>query len=80
MMREKFDYIILDSPPITRYAESRVIATKVDGVILVLESGKTRSQVAIKAKQELEETGANVIGAILNRRKHYIPEWIYKRL
>ena len=80
MMRERFDYILLDAPPINGYAESRVIATKVDGVILVIESGKTRSQVAIKAKQELEEAGTKILGVILNRRKHYIPEWIYKRL
>ena len=79
-VRDQFDYVILDSPPVNTYAESRVIAAKVDGVILVIESGKTRSQVAIKAKQELEDAGAKVLGVILNRRKHYIPEFIYKRL
>jgi len=80
MMRERFDYVILDAPPINSNAESRVIATRVDGVILVLESGKTRHQVAIKAKQEMEEAGAKVLGVILNRRKYYIPKWIYNRL
>jgi len=80
MMRKKFDYVILDAPPINSYAESRVIAAKVDGVILVLESGKTRSQVAVRAKQELEEAGTKILGVVLNRRKHYIPEWVYKRL
>ncbi len=80
IMREKFDYVILDVPPVNSYAESIVIATKVDGVILVLESDKTRQQVAIRAKQEMEKAGANVLGVILNKRKHYIPEWIYTRL
>ena len=80
IMREKFDYVILDAPPVNSYAESRVIAAKVDGVILVIGSGKTRRQVALKAKQELEEAGAKVLGVILNRRKHYIPEWLYQKL
>ena len=80
MMREKFDYVILDAPPVNSYSEPRVIGTKVDGVILVIESGKTRKQVAIRAKQELEDAGAKLLGVILNRRKHYIPEWIYRRL
>ncbi len=80
LMREKFDYVILDAPPVNSYAETKVMGKKVDGVILVIESGKTRKQVAIKAKQELEDAGAKVLGVILNRRKHYIPEWIYKRL
>ena len=80
LMREKFDYVILDAPPVSGYAETKVMGKKVDGVILVIESGKTRKQVAIKAKQALEDAGAKVLGVILNRRKHYIPEWIYKRL
>ena len=80
IMREWFDYVILDAPPVNSYAESKVMGTKVDGVILVIESGKTRKQVAIRAKQELEDAGAKLLGVILNRRKHYIPEWIYRRL
>ncbi len=80
LMREKFDYVILDAPPVSGYAETKVMGKKVDGVILVIESGKTRKQVAIRAKQELEDAGAKVLGVILNRRKHYIPEWIYQRL
>ena len=80
IMREKFHYVILDSPPVNSYGESTVIASKVDGVIMVLESDKTRQQVAIRAKEEMEKAGANVLGVILNKRKHYIPEWIYTRL
>ena len=79
-VRKKFDYVIFDAPPVNGCFDSIIIGRKVDGVILVIESGKTRKQVAIKAKQELEEAGAKVLGVILNRRKHYIPEWIYKRL
>ena len=79
-MREKFNYVIFDAPPVNGCFDAIMIGRKVDGVILVLESGYTRRQVAIKAKQELEEAGAKVLGVILNRRKHYIPEWIYKRL
>jgi protein-tyrosine kinase len=78
--REKFDYVIIDAPPVSGYAETKAIGKKADGVILVIEFGKTRKQVAIRAKQELEDAGAKVLGVILNRRKHYIPEWIYKRL
>jgi len=80
LMREKFDYVILDAPPVIGCAETKVMGKKVDGVILVVESDKTRKQVAIRAKQELEDAGAKVLGVILNKREHYIPEWIYKRL
>ena len=79
-MRESFDYVILDAPPITLFSETRMICSMVDGVILVLEFGKTRKQVAHKVKQELETAGGNFLGLIINKRKYYIPKWIYKRL
>ena len=77
---EQFDYLILDVPAITAFPESRVICSKVDGVIMVLMSGRTRLQVALRAKQALEDTGGKILGVVLNRKKHYIPEWLYKRI
>ena len=78
--RESFDYIILDSAPINSYPDSQAICSKVDGVILVIEAGMTRRQVALRAKKELEDAGATIFGVVLNRRIYYIPNWIYKRL
>lgn len=78
--REQFEYVIMDAPPVPRFSESRIICAKVDGVVLVVGSGKTRRQVALQAKKEIEDAGGKVLGVVLNRRKHHIPEWIYKRL
>ena len=79
-MGEKFDYIILDAPPVPKFSECWVLCTKVDGVILVLEAGKTRRQVALRAKKALEEAGGRLLGVVLNKRKYYIPQAIYNRL
>ena len=79
-MREKFDYVILDGPPILSFSESRVLCSMVDGVVMVLASGRTRRQVAARAKQEIEEAGGKVLGVVLNRRKFHIPTWIYEKL
>lgn len=79
-MLEQFDYVILDGPPLPKFSELRVISKKVDAVVLVLRAGKTRRQVALRAKKELEEAGGKVLGVVLNRRKYYIPEWVYRRL
>ena len=78
--REEFDYIILDSAPLPSFAEARVLCEKVDGVVLVVESGKIRRHVALRAKKELEDAGARILGVVLNKRKYHIPEWLYKRL
>ena len=79
-MRRNFDYVILDGPPVISSPESLVIGAKVDGIILILVSGKTRRSVALKAKKEIERSGGNFLGMVLNKRKYHIPKWIYKRL
>jgi capsular exopolysaccharide synthesis family protein len=78
--RKTFDYVVLDGAPLPNSAETRVLCDKVDGVVMVIESGKLRRQVAVRAKQELEDAGARILGVVLNKRKYYIPNWLYKRL
>jgi Mrp family chromosome partitioning ATPase len=46
----------------------------------VIEAGKTRKQVALRAKEDLEQAGGNLLGVVMNKRKYHIPDWIYKRL
>ena len=79
-MRQTFDFIVLDGPPVFRASETRLIASKVDATILVIRSGITRKQIAYRAIQELETAGGKVLGTVLNRRKYYIPDWLYKWL
>lgn len=79
-MRARFDYVILDAPPVTIFSDAQVIGRQVDGVILILQCGKTRRQVALKAKREIEAAGGNFLGVVLNKRKFYIPNWMYRRL
>lgn len=79
-MQHTFDFIVLDGPPVFRSSEARLLASKVDATILVIRSGKTRKQIAYRAIQELETAGGKVLGTVLNRRKYYIPDWLYKWL
>jgi Mrp family chromosome partitioning ATPase len=79
-MQQTFDFIVLDGPPVFRCSETRLLASKVDATILVIRSGKTRKQIAYRAIQELETAGGKVLGTVLNRRKYYIPDWLYKWL
>lgn len=78
--RKTFDYVILDGAPLPNSAETRVLCDKVDGVVMVIESGKLRRQVAMRAKQELQDAGARILGVVLNKRKYHIPNWLYKRM
>jgi Mrp family chromosome partitioning ATPase len=78
--RKHFELIILGGDNMLNGGASTVFSDLVDGTILVMEAEKTRAPVAKKLKQTVEDGGGKVIGAILNRRKHHIPDWIYKAL
>jgi succinoglycan biosynthesis transport protein ExoP len=65
-LRGKFDRILLDSPPLQAVTDAAVLARRSDGVIVVVQAGKTlRDDLARSAKQ-LHDVNANVIGVILN--------------
>ena len=76
--RKHFELIILGGDNMLKGGASGVFSDLVDGTILVIEAERTRTPVAKKLKQTVEDGGGKIIGAILNRRKHHIPDWIYK--
>jgi non-specific protein-tyrosine kinase len=79
-MRAGYDFVVMDAPPINGSAECRVLCNRVDGVVLVIEAGKTRRHAAASAKDQVEKAGGRLLGVVINKRRHYIPEFIYKRL
>jgi capsular exopolysaccharide synthesis family protein len=68
-LESKFDYIIIDSPPIAHFADGILISQMVDGVLLVVNSGKTPREVVRHAKQSLHDVGARIVGVVLNNVK-----------
>ena len=75
-----YDWIIIDGPPATIYPDVASLGTACGGAILVVRAESTRSEVAEEARGILEGTGTDVLGAVLNRRRFHIPQFIYKRL
>ena len=61
-----FTHIIIDTPPVGSFTDGVLASTLVDGVLLVVHSGKTSRGVARRTKQLLQDVGAKVFGVILN--------------
>jgi protein-tyrosine kinase len=59
-----FDWVLLDSPPCLPVADPTILADHCDGVLLVVKAGKTASEIAQKACQELQ--GKNIVGVVVN--------------
>lgn len=66
-LRDQADMVLLDSPPTLAVADAAVLANEVDGVVLVVDAGKTRRGAGQRAVDQLAQVGANLLGATLNK-------------
>jgi tyrosine-protein kinase Etk/Wzc len=65
-LSERFDMIVLDTPPVLAVADTAALAPLVDATLLVVGAGTTNRHAVEQALQQLEGVGAHVIGAVLN--------------
>lgn len=79
-LRREFDFVIVDAPPLSRYADAIALGKLSDGVVLILEAESTRREAARIAVENLGASKIPVLGAVLNKRRFPIPEKIYNRL
>jgi succinoglycan biosynthesis transport protein ExoP len=66
-LRQSFDWVILDSPPVLAVADASILANTASGVVFVVGADQTSRQAARAALEQLDAVQANVIGAVLNR-------------
>jgi len=66
ILEPHFDYIVLDSPPIATITDGVLLASMVDGVVLVVHSGRSTRDLARRSKQLLRGVGARIVGVVLN--------------
>lgn len=81
-LSERYDHVLVDSPPIIHVTDPVVLSTMVDGVILVVCGGKTTRQVVRRVRQELTAVNARMLGVVLNnvdvRREGYDDYYYYR--
>lgn len=65
-LEDQFDYVIFDTPPVLAVTDPQILANKCDGVVIVVASGKTHKDRAVKAKELLEKADAQLLGVVVN--------------
>jgi capsular exopolysaccharide synthesis family protein len=83
ILSQRYDHILIDSPPLMHVTDPVIISTLVDGVILVVHGGKSTREVVKRARQDLASVGAKVFGVVLNnldlKREGYDEYYYYYR-
>ena len=79
-LRKDFDFVIIDTAPLSRYSDALILGQHSDGLVLVLEADATRRESASAAVAGLHAANVPILAAVLNKRTFPIPEKLYKFL
>ena len=79
-LRESFDVVLFDTAPLQSYPDGIMLARHASGMVLVVEAERSRWQDGEGILRHLRDSQVNVLGAVLNRRPFYIPNFIYRFL
>jgi capsular exopolysaccharide synthesis family protein len=66
LMRDEYDFVLVDSPPMIPLTDARLLGQHSDGVILICRSGQTTMDQLVSTRRRLAEDGIHVMGTILN--------------
>jgi polysaccharide biosynthesis transport protein len=76
-LESNFTYIIIDSPPIVSFTDGVLISSIVDGVLLVIHSGKSSRAIVKRSRQLLRDVGAKIFGVVLNKVSSNSTDYYY---
>jgi Mrp family chromosome partitioning ATPase len=79
-LRKEFVLTVVDSLPASKGVDGIMLSASMDGVVVVIAAESTRAPIVMSLLERLQGQGAPVLGAVLNKRKFYIPHLIYRWL
>jgi capsular exopolysaccharide synthesis family protein len=74
---EQYDLVIFDTPPVLAVTDAQVMANLCEGIVLVVRSGKTEKEQAVKAKTLLQNASGKLLGVVLNDKQQDVNEYYY---
>ncbi len=76
-LSSNFDYVVIDSPPVSSFADSLILSSLVEGVIIVVKGGVTPREMAQRTKAHLQSVGAKILGIVINQVKLQPHDYYY---
>ena len=79
-LRVNFDNILIDCRSVNECSDAALLASSVDGVVVVVDAGQSRRDEILNSQRTIETGGGKFLGFVLNQRRYPVPRWLYKRL
>ena len=79
-LRGQFDYVLIDTPPVIPVTDPVIISSLVDGMIVVIQAGRTQCGMVKRTAEQLEQSHAKITGYILTGIEYFVPDYIYRYL
>lgn len=77
---ELYDYVLIDTSAVLEASETAIIGAHANGTVIVVQAGRTKREVIKRAMLMIQKLDGRFIGTVLNRKKYFIPEFIYRRV
>lgn len=68
-LESKFTHVVIDSPPIVPFVDSVILGAEVDGVLMVVQGGKSPQEIVLRSMRLLDDVDAVIVGVLLNNTK-----------
>ncbi|MBC2582735.1 CpsD/CapB family tyrosine-protein kinase [Clostridium sp. DJ247] len=76
-LRQNYEYIIVDTPPIVAVTDAQILSSYADGCLLVIASSEVEREAAARAKELLQKVNAKILGAVLNKLETHEKGYYY---
>lgn len=76
-LKEQYDLVIFDMPPVVAVTDAQIVSSKSDGTILVVRENVSKRDSLLKAKNLLELVDANILGVVYNGSKNVADQGYY---
>jgi len=77
-LSSSFELVILDLPPVSKSVIGPAMSKALDGVVMVVEAERTRSQSVRATQKTIQVHGGTVLGVVLNKRRSHLPKFLYR--
>lgn len=80
LVKTEYDFVLIDTPPVIPVTDPVIVGTQVEGVMMVIQAGRTQRGIVKRSLEMLEQAHTHVIGQVLTGVEYFVPQYIYRYL